>query len=188
MPPTERDAYHANILNAALARIKARHGYAAAVWCALWTVGMEEDMVFKLWRDGLMCPWLPVTCQREKIGAHGDESKGVPKAWGRRLCDDPWNCAARGEAGTKAMSCGLCGHLERKFGKAPVVKLEDARLWPAKYSSARYAHMRAIGRSNQGEMGWDNPLDSEQHCIKRATYVSHVFVHIIHVRSQTLCV
>lgn len=166
-PMTMRDELEASLWKPSLDAMHARWGYSGALWCAFYTSVMEKDGLIKTWRDGLLCPWIPGTCQYEEIGnthdgaTQGDEAEGVPKAWGIQLCDDPWNCRARGEQNTKAMSCGLCGHLERKFGGAPFWK-SDAH-WPAAWHhSPRYALFKSSGRANMaagGTTGWDNMWD-----------------------------
>ena len=140
MPPTEKIDRQAIILNRTLPGIRARYGYQASLWCALWSVrmtGKEYDPLdsqpnnpnIRDWVDSLMCPWDVSTCADDELGAHGDESQGVPAKYAPKVNKQypakfdssapGWN--AQFEPERRTMSCGLCRHLQQKLGTAPLM-------------------------------------------------------------------
>ena len=152
IPPTAKIDALRVLLAETLGPIRQRHGYTSALWCNFYATRMTDQPLFGGWRDNLFCPWNANTCQGEAIGSQegefADESAGVPADWGitQGRVDGDFN---RGEQG-RAMSCGLCGHLERKFGRAPYHKT-----LPPEYGSARLQRMRRDG----GVFGWWNEVD-----------------------------
>lgn len=147
-------------LNAALEPIRQNHGYAAALWCAFYTAKMTDLPFYGQWRDKLLCPWPEDwNCRDEPLGKHGDEAKGVPAAWGPTMQGAVDNDLNRGDPvdGLVAMSCGLCGHLERTFGKAPFIEVAS---YPSEYqTSSRLKRMRSEGWF-AGHQGWWNEFDN----------------------------
>jgi len=112
-----------------LSPIMEKHGYTGALWCAFFSLRMfhEPDPndpqpnqpFYKLWYDSLVCPWesngWDFTCGNEPLGKNGYEQDGVPTEWAG-VRQHPQYV---GEPERRAMSCGLCGHLRRVFGKPP---------------------------------------------------------------------
>ena len=80
---------------------------------------------FADWYASLLCPWHLEKCGNEPLGMHGPESKGVsalaaPKdKMNAQYFPKPKDDYVQDEPLRRTMSCGLCGHLERKLGKPP---------------------------------------------------------------------
>jgi len=159
-PPKYLADHAKHQLNAALEPIRQKHGYAAALWCAFFTAKMTDLPFYGQWRDKLLCPWPEDwNCKDEPIGKHGDEAKGVPAAWAPTMQGAVDNDLNRGDPldGLVAMSCGLCGHLERTFGKAPY---NEVASYPSEYhTSSRLKRMRSEGLF-AGHQGWWNEWDT----------------------------
>ena len=136
MPPTEKIDHQAAVLAQTLPPIRAKYGYAAALWCSFYSVrmtGAEYDPNdtqpnnpnFADWYASMLCPWELTTCGNEPLGLHGNEWDGVPVAWVPLERQNPQymtempDIYSPSEPNRRTMSCGMCGHLERTFGKPP---------------------------------------------------------------------
>jgi hypothetical protein len=125
MPGTFIVDAQAAVYKQTLSPIMEKHGYVGALWCSFFTLRMfhEPDPndpqpnqpFYKLWYDSLVCPWDVAGCGGEPLGLHGAEKDGVPIEWAGERQHPQY----AGEYDRRAMSCGLCGHLFRKFGKPP---------------------------------------------------------------------
>ena len=96
---------------------------------------------FPDWYHTLLCPYDLDTCGSDELGKHGNEWEGVSVAefatnqnaqYATHPCKMDKSVSADStltwaeqckyvalEENRRTMSCGLCGHLERKLGKAP---------------------------------------------------------------------
>lgn len=135
MPPTQKIDVQAKVYETTLNPMRDQYGYTGALWCAFYSLrmtGLEYDPNstqpnnpnVKDWYETLLCPWdFDSGCAEEPLGLHGDEWTGVPAGWGSNqnaqyqvTPDDPY---VQDEPDRRTMSCGLCGHLKRRFGAAP---------------------------------------------------------------------
>eukprot|EP00966_Prymnesium_polylepis_P214601 4969611-Prymnesium_polylepis.1 len=125
MPGTFIVDAQAAVYKETLSPIMQKHGYTGALWCAFFTLRMfhEPDPndpqpnqpFYRLWYDSLVCPWDIAGCGHEPLGHGGPERDGAPTEW----ATDREHPQYKGEGDRRAMSCGLCGHLLRTFGKPP---------------------------------------------------------------------
>ena len=145
-PPTSKVDAQAAIYEETLTPIKDRYGYQAALWCAMYSLGMTgaeydpndvqpNNPNFADWYQKLLCPWDIDECgySDERLGLN--EENGVPVCpWEDQ--GDPWKCApnqhpqypiwpvdeyVKDEADRRTMSCALCGRLRRVFPTGPPV-------------------------------------------------------------------
>ena len=141
---TSKVDYQAMIYEETLTPIMNKHGYAAALWCATYSLGMvpivdltqPNNPNFDVWYTQLLCPWdFPKYC-----GASDDELTDK-EAKGQLVCPqneqgNPAKCAPNQhpqyaiwppdpyqqvDPDRRTMSCALCGRLKRTFpAGAPV--------------------------------------------------------------------
>ena len=145
-PVTTKVDYQAEIYEETLTPIMEKHGYTAALWCSMYSLGMvpivdntqPNNPNFDVWYTQLMCPWnFPQDC-----GGSDDELTDN-EVEGQLVCPqyeigNPARCAPNqhpqyaiwpGNAAPyqnndptrRTMSCALCGRLKRTFpAGAPV--------------------------------------------------------------------
>ena len=143
-PVTEKVDFQAKVYEETLTPIYEKHGYTAALWCAMYSLGMvpivdltqPNNPNFDVWYKQLMCPWnFPDVC-----GASDDELTDN-EAEGQLVCpenekNNPKKCAPNQhpqyaiwptnqfqnvDPTRRTMSCALCGRLARTFpGGAPI--------------------------------------------------------------------
>jgi len=156
MPPTEKIDLQAAVLAAVLPPIRAKYGYAAALWCSFYSVRMTgaefdpndtqpNNPNFFDWYASLLCPWEVEQCGYEPLGLNGNEWEGVPVAWvplerqnAQYMTEMP-DLYSPSEPDRRTMSCGLCGHLKRQLGappftvEPPPITAADAAMYTANW-------------------------------------------------------
>ena len=136
LPPTEKIDRQAVVYEETLKDIHAKYGYTGALWCAFYSLrmtGREYDPNdtqpnnpnFSDWYASLLCPWNLEECGYAELGTHGDEWNGVsvegaPNQNAQYLTT-PLDEFVPDEPDRRTMSCGLCGHLQRKLGDPPFI-------------------------------------------------------------------
>lgn len=146
LPPTSKIDIQAKVYEETLAPIRDRYGYQAALWCAMYSLGMtgaEYDPTdtqpnnpnFADWYSKLLCPWGDLErCSTDESLSDFEEA-GVPVCLFQDI-GNPMRCApnqhpqypiwpvddyVKDEGDRRTMSCGLCGRLKRIFkGLVPV--------------------------------------------------------------------
>eukprot|EP00966_Prymnesium_polylepis_P059085 1369572-Prymnesium_polylepis.1 len=141
---TTKVDFQAKIYEETLTPMYEQWGYPAALWCAVYSLGMvpivdasqPNNPNFDVWYKQLLCPWyFPQDCGGR------DEELGDEEQWGVMVCPkwsvgNPAHCAPnqhpqyevyaqdpyqQDDPNRKTMSCALCGRLSRTFpAGAPV--------------------------------------------------------------------
>ena len=150
MPVTSKVDIQAKIYEETLTPIYEKHGYTAALWCAMYSLGMvpivdtsqPNNPNFDVWYTQLMCPWnFPADC-----GSNDDELNDN-EGWGQQVCpwdhqNDPRMCAPNqhpqykiwpgadtpyqsNDPDRRTMSCALCGRLKRTFPAGAPIAAPD---------------------------------------------------------------
>ena len=145
---SSKNGAQVQLMRRVLDPMRQTHGYPGALWCAMWTVRMGYEPYYQHWRDAYLCPWEPDTCQEDALGANGDEALGVPATWGTTMSEGVDGNDNRGEPDPRTMSCGLCGHLERTFGRA-----QFHLPLPPDYNTPRLQAHRASGNTQAWALG-----------------------------------
>ena len=128
LPATEKADVQASVLAQTITPFEAKWGYPAAVWCAFYATDLKGGGVdpddpnlfvfssprFTEWYEQIVCPWDLTGCVNAPLGKDGDEHLGVPVATSTKTVK------YLGERDRRTMSCGLCGHLQRKLGPPPL--------------------------------------------------------------------
>lgn len=145
---TSKVDFQAMIYEETLTPIMDQHGYTAALWCSMYSLGMvpivdatqPNNPNFDVWYAQLMCPWnFPDDC-----GA-SDEELSVDEQHGQLVCPqeeigNPAKCAPNqhpqyaiwpavqfqnNDPTRRTMSCALCGRLARTFPAGAPVAAPD---------------------------------------------------------------
>jgi hypothetical protein len=144
MPPTSKVDAQAKLYEETLAPIRNKYGYQAALWCAVYSLGMTgaeydpndtqpNNPNFSDWYAKLLCPWNLNQCGASELS--DSEQEGVPVCPFEDIGNE-WKCApnqhpqypiwpadvyVKDEADRRTMSCALCGRLEKTFPGGPPV-------------------------------------------------------------------
>ena len=111
--PADKAAAQAARMSSTLGDMRAAHGYAASLWCALYAAPLPEWPYMAEWREKLLCPWGARLrrCTLGTTSTFGDEIHGEAA---------PRNGEqAKYREQLLTMSCGLCHHLQEKLGPPP---------------------------------------------------------------------
>ena len=114
LPPAEKTGLQAQKLQATLRDMRARHGYASALWCAFYAMPMPAWPYMDEWYHRLLCPWEQHRGYCGLGGPNllgGDEIHGEPAPGGGEQ-QKYW-------AQLLTMSCGLCARLRGRLGPPP---------------------------------------------------------------------
>ena len=141
---TDKVDFQARIYEETLTPIYEKHGYTAALWCSMYSLGMvpivdtsqPNNPNFDVWYTQLMCPWnFPRDCGGSDNELSNKENEGqmVCPQW---EIGNPAKCAPnqhpqyeiwaqkqfqQNDPNRRTMSCALCGRLSRTFpAGAPV--------------------------------------------------------------------